>query len=73
MQKKKGVDYDIREKIYDEVKTMTLKKLKRFHEKYIKEKPHNILLIGNRDNINFKNLKKYGTVREVSLETLFGF
>ena len=70
---KKGVDYDIREKIYDEVKTMTLEKLKRFHEKYIKEKPHNILLIGNRDNINFKNLKKYGTIREVSLETLFGF
>ena len=70
---KKGVDYDIREKIYNEVKTMTLEKLKRFHEKYIKEKPHNILLIGNRDNINFKNLKKYGTIREVSLETLFGF
>ena len=70
---KKGIDYDIREKIYDEVKTMTLEKLKRFHEKYIKEKRHNILLIGNRDNINFKNLKKYGTIREISLETLFGF
>jgi hypothetical protein len=30
-------------------------------------------LIGNRDNINFKNLKKYGAIREISLETLFGF
>ena len=47
--------------------------MKNLDEKYIKEKPHNILLIGNRDNINFKNLKKYGIIKEVSLKTLFGF
>ncbi len=70
---KKGIDYDIREQIYKEVKTMDFDKLLGFHNKYIKDKPHNILLIGNRNNIDFKNLKKYGEVKEISLETLFGF
>ena len=71
--KDRGIDYDIREKIYNEVKSMNLEKLLEFHEKYIKNKPHNVLLIGNRDNIDFKNLKKYGSVKEISLETLFGY
>jgi len=69
----RGVNYDIREKIYDEVKAMNMKKLLEFHENYVKGKSHNVLLIGNQDNIDFENLKKYGTVKEVSLETLFGF
>ena len=68
-----GIDYDIREKIYSEVKEMDLENLLDFHKKYIKNKKHNILLIGNRENIDFKNLKKYGIVKEVSLETLFGY
>jgi hypothetical protein len=50
---------------------MNIKKLLEFHKKYIKNKPHNVLLIGNRDNIDFKNLEKYGSVKEISLETLF--
>ena len=68
-----GIDYDIREKVYNEVKAMDLEKLNEFHKTYIKDKPHTILLIGNRDNINLKNLEQYGTVKELSLETLFGF
>jgi zinc protease len=70
---KRGIDYDIREKVYNEVKAMDLEKLNEFHKTYIKDKPHTILLIGNRDNIDLKNLEQYGTVKELSLETLFGF
>jgi predicted Zn-dependent peptidase len=71
--KDRGINYDIREKIYNEVKSMNLEKLLKFHEEYIKNKPHNVLLIGNRNNIDFKNLEKYGSVKEISLETLFGY
>ena len=52
---------------------MDLERLLKFHKAYIKDKPHNILLIGNRDKIDFKNLKKYGIIKEVSLDELFGF
>ncbi len=70
---KRGINFDIREQVYNEVKAMDLEKLLKFHKTYIKDKPHNILLIGNRDKIDFKNLKKYGIIKEVSLDELFGF
>jgi zinc protease len=70
---KKGINFDIREQIYNEVKTMKIEDLSAFHKNHIKDKPHNILLIGNRNNINFDNLKQYGKVQELSLETLFGY
>ena len=52
---------------------MSFENLLSFHKKYIKNKSHNILLIGNKENIDFKNLRKYGKVEEISLETLFGY
>ena len=70
---KKNIDYDIRKKIYEEIKNMSFENLLSFHKIYVKNKPHNILLIGNKENIDFKNLRKYGKVEEVSLETLFGY
>ena len=70
---KKGIDYDSREKVYNEVKEMEFENLLEFHSKFVQNKSHNILLIGNRDNIDFDNLKSYGTVKEISLETLFGY
>jgi len=70
---KKGLDVDIREQIYDEVKAMNYNNLLEFHKKYVGNKSHNILLIGNRNNIDFKNLKQYGKIQELSLETLFGY
>ena len=70
---KKGIDFDIRKQIYNEVKTMEIEDLLDFHKNYIKDKPHNILLIGDRNNIDFEDLKQYGKVQELSLETLFGY
>ena len=70
---KRNIDYDIRKNIYEEVKNMSFENLLSFHKNYIKNKSHNILLIGNKENIDFKNLRKYGEVEEISLETLFGY
>ncbi len=68
-----GLDYDLRKDIYDKVKTMTYADLKSFHEKYVKDKSHITILVGSRDKINFKDLEKYGEVRELSLEEIFGY
>jgi len=73
MAEKKGLNIDIREQIYNEVKAMNFNDLLEFHENYLKDKPHNILLIGNRNNIDFDDLKQYGKVQELSLEVLFGY
>jgi len=68
-----GLDYDLRKDIYEKVKTMTYEDLKTFHETYVKDKPYITVLVGSRDKINFKDLEKYGEVRELSLEEIFGY
>jgi predicted Zn-dependent peptidase len=69
----KGVDYDIRRDTYEQVKTMTFADLIDFHEKYIKDKNYVTVLVGSKDKINFDDLAKYGEVKELSLEDLFGY
>ena len=50
---------------------MNYESLSNFHKQYIQNKAHSLLLIGNRDKIDFNNLKQYGTVKEVALDELF--
>jgi predicted Zn-dependent peptidase len=68
-----GLNYDIRKDIYEKVKVMTFQDLKDFHAHYVKNKPFVSVLVGSRDKINLKDLKKYGEVRELSLKEIFGY
>jgi len=68
-----GIDYDLRKVVYDKVKDMDFQDLKAFHEKYIKGKPFVTILVGSRDKINFADLQKYGEVKELSLNEIFGY
>ena len=70
---KRGIDYDIRKQIYNEVKEMDYETLLKFHNLFIKDRQHNILLVGDQKKINFNNLRKYGKLKEIKLKTLFGF
>jgi zinc protease len=69
----KGLDYDVRKDVYEQVATMTFDDLKNFQETYIKDKKYVTVLVGSRDKINFDELAKYGEVKELSLEDLFGY
>ena len=69
----KGVNYDIRKDIYNDVQQMTFANLKDFHEKYIKDNTYVTVLVGSRDKVDFEALKKYGKIREISLDELFGY
>ena len=68
-----GLEYDLRKDIYERVQEMDFQDLKAFHEKYVKDQPFVTILIGARDKINFKDLEKYGSVRELSLSEIFGY
>lgn len=69
----KGLDYDIRRDIYNDVQSMTFENLMDFHARYIKDKGFITVLIGSRDKIDFEDLKQYGKITEVSLDELFGY
>jgi zinc protease len=71
--KKKGLDYDIRKDIYEEIKNMTLADLKAFFNKHIKGKPYTYLVIGKKGDVDQEVLKSIGPVQEMTLEQLFGY
>jgi zinc protease len=71
--RKRGLDYDIRKDIYEQTQKFTLADVQKFQEEYIKGKNYNIVLIGNKNKINFKELKQYGEVKELTLDEIFGY
>ncbi len=71
--KKLGLTYDIRQDVYQSANTMTFDQMKEFQQKYIKAQPQAILVIGSKDKLNFKELAKYGKVKQLSLTELFGY
>lgn len=71
--KKRGLDHDIREDIYNQVPSMTLADLRSFQQDFVKEHDYNTMVLGSRDKLNFNDLRKYGELREVTLDELFGY
>jgi len=70
---KRGLDYDIRKDVYKIVPNLTLNDLKEFHGKYLKDTKKTILVLGDEKELNFKILKKYGKVKKLKLEKIFGY
>jgi zinc protease len=68
-----GVDYDLRKDIYEKVPSLNFDEVQKFHKKYILGKKYNILIIGDKKKIDFKVLKQFGEVEELSLKEVFGF
>ena len=68
-----NIDYDIRKKVYDKMQTLTQDEFYDFFEKNISRQPKTVLVLGNRNLIDMKALGKYGKVRELTLEQIFGY
>ena len=68
-----GLSNDIRQDIYKNVPDLTFEDIRSFQEKNIKDKPKTILLLGDKKAIDFKAMKKYGKIKTLSLEDIFGY
>lgn len=71
--RKRGLDHDVRKDIYEKVQTATLADVEKFQQENLKNSKYNVVLIGSKDKINFKDLQKYGTVKQLTLDELFGY
>jgi predicted Zn-dependent peptidase len=70
---KLGLDYDIRKTIWETLPKLTFDDVKKFQEEYIKGKKQSILILGDEKLLDFKMLKKYGKVKKMKLEQVFGY
>jgi len=68
-----GIDYDYRKPVFEGIQTMTLSDVQNYFDQHVKPAQYSVLLIGKRDRIDFKYLNKIATVKELSLEELFGY
>ncbi|MCK5029117.1 MAG: insulinase family protein [Bacteroidales bacterium] len=68
-----GIETDYRKEIYDHVNDYTLEELSEFFNETIKGKKYNILVLGNKDKIDFNMLSKYGKIQELTLEEVFNY
>ena len=70
---KRGLDFDIRNSMYGRLQEINIKQLTEFFNNHISNKPFTYLVIGKKETIDPKVLEGLGTVKEVSLEELFGY
>ncbi|NOQ98414.1 MAG: insulinase family protein, partial [Calditrichae bacterium] len=72
--KRMGNDkYDIREDVYKQVPNLTMDDVRKFFAQYIKDKKYTFLVLGDTNKLDFNILKKYGAVKQLSLEEVFGY
>jgi predicted Zn-dependent peptidase len=70
---KRGLDYDLRKEMYDKIPNISMADLKNFFDQHVKGKNFTYLIIGKKDNVDFKILETLGNVKELSLEEVFGY
>ncbi len=71
--KKRGLDHDMRKEMYETIQDMTLEDLKEFFDKNIKGENYNVLVIGNKKDVDMDALAKLGEVQEMDVDYLFNY
>ncbi|MGB2273977.1 MAG: M16 family metallopeptidase [Flavicella sp.] len=69
----KGLPLDFGQKMYDEIQKMTLEDLQVFFNDNIKGGKYNIVLLGNKKDVDMKALSRLGTVKEMEIDQLFNY
>ncbi|PQJ72846.1 M16 family metallopeptidase [Polaribacter butkevichii] len=70
---KLGIDNDNREAMYNAIKEMTIDDLKTFFNKNIKGESYNVMVIGNKKDLNVESLQKLGKIKELDIDYLFNY
>jgi predicted Zn-dependent peptidase len=68
-----GHNYDIRQDIYRDAAILTLKDIETFHQQHFHNKKHVMLVLGKKESLDMNTLRKYGTVKELTLKDIFGY
>ena len=70
---KKGIDYDNREEMYNEIQKMTMDDLSNFFKNNVKGQDYSVSVIGNKNDVDLKALEKLGKVQVMDVDYLFNY
>lgn len=68
-----GLSTDSRKELYEKVQSMTLADVKAFQEKWVKGRQYTYCVLGDEKDLDMKGLSKFGPVRKLTQEELFGY
>ncbi len=69
----KGLTSDVRKTTYYAIDKIGYKELKDFHTKNLANKPYTYCIVANEKKVSEADLKKYGEVKKLSLQEIFGY
>ena len=72
-QQQKGLNEDTRKRTYDAVDKIGYNELKKFHSETLANKPYTYCIVASDKKLNEDMMKKYGELKRLSLEELFGY
>lgn len=70
---KRGLDYDNREEVYNEIQNMTMEDVTSFFANNIKGQDYSVSVIGNKNDMDMKALEKLGEVHVMDVDYLFNY
>ena len=71
--KQRGIDYDLRRKVYEQLPTLTLEDIVKFENENMARKPWRYLILGDEKNLDIKALEKIAPIKRISTEEIFGY
>lgn len=70
---KRGIDYDIYSKVYEELPKLYLFDIVDFEKENMAGKPYRYLILGDEKELEMDRLQKIAPVKRVTLEEIFGY
>jgi predicted Zn-dependent peptidase len=70
---KLGINHDVRKDLYDAVKEFDMVSLRDFHNSHISNGKRVLMVLGSKKDLDLKVLKKYGEIKHLTLEDIFGY
>ena len=71
--RKQGYDYDINQKIYNDLQNLTMKDIADFEQAQMANKIGRYFILGNERELDMESLSKIAPIRRLSLEEIFGY
>ena len=73
MAKKRGFDFDLNERIYKALPSVTLQDIVGFEQKNMVRKPYKYIILGDESDLDMESLRKIGPVHRLTTEQIFGY
>lgn len=70
---KLGIDGDNRKNVYEQVSLLNMEAVRSFHNKTFQKKPYSYCIVAGENKISVDDLKKYGELKRLTPEELFGY